>query len=85
MAVCVDEYRNGVYIGHTRKELHLNVSNCKLGGAELNPSYITCDGYDFTFINKAGNNPDYFYSWDFGVTSISTDTSTLGQPNLFLS
>lgn len=79
-AVCVDEYRKGVYIGRTRKELHLDVSNCKLGGAELEPSYITCDGYNFTFINKAGNNPDYFYEWDFGVTSLNTDTSTNFQP-----
>jgi PKD repeat protein len=80
VAVCVNEFRNGVYISHTRKELHLNVSNCKLGGAELDPSYITCDGFNFTFTNKAGNNPNYFYNWDFGVASINTDTSTLPNP-----
>lgn len=79
-AVCVDEYRKGVFISHTRKELHLDVSNCKLGGAQLDPSYITCDGYDFTFVNKAGNNPEYTYSWDFGVTSINSDTSSDPQP-----
>jgi gliding motility-associated-like protein len=80
VAVCVDEYRKGVYIGHTRKELHINVSDCKLGGAELQPSYITCDNYSFTFTNEAGDNPDYFYSWDFGVPGITTDTSTNGHP-----
>lgn len=79
-AVCVDEFRNGVYISHTRKELHLDVANCKLGGAELDPSYISCDGYNFTFKNKAGENPDYHYTWDFGVTGINTDTSTNPKP-----
>ncbi|MBV9961897.1 MAG: gliding motility-associated C-terminal domain-containing protein [Parafilimonas sp.] len=80
VAVCVNEFRNGVFIAHTRKELHINVSNCKLGGAALDPFYITCNGYDFTFVNLAGANPDYKYSWDFGVTSINTDTSSQGQP-----
>jgi gliding motility-associated-like protein len=79
-AVCIDEYRNGKYIGHTRKELHLEVSNCKLCGAQLDPTYITCDGYDFTFVNKAGNNPNYTYSWDFGVTTLTSDTSSNTQP-----
>ncbi|MEP6684576.1 MAG: PKD domain-containing protein [Parafilimonas sp.] len=78
-AVCVDEFRNGVYISHTRKELHLNVSNCKLGGAQLEPSYITCDGLSFTFNNEAGINSSYSYYWDFGINNITTDTST--QPN----
>lgn len=79
-AVCVEEYRKGIYIGNTRKELHLDVANCKLGGADLDPKYISCDSYTFTFKNKAGENPDYFYSWDFGVTNLETDTSSLARP-----
>ncbi len=55
VAVCVDEFRKGVYIGHTRKEIHLDVENCKLGGANLKPSYITCDGFDFTFSDEIDN------------------------------
>ncbi|MFT4153737.1 T9SS type B sorting domain-containing protein [Parafilimonas sp.] len=79
-AVCIDEYRNGVYIGHTRKELHLEVSNCKTGGARLDSSYISCDGFDFTFVNGAGTSADYTYFWDFGVTTLTTDTSSEAQP-----
>jgi gliding motility-associated-like protein len=79
VAVCVDEFRNGVYIGHTRKEIHLDVENCRLGGANLKPSYITCDGYDFTFIDET-ENPGYSYFWDFGVTNIATDTSSKQRP-----
>ncbi|MEO8711749.1 MAG: PKD domain-containing protein, partial [Parafilimonas sp.] len=80
VAVCVNEFRNGVYISHTRKELHLDISNCKFGGAQLDPSYISCNGYDFTFSNKAGDNSSYSYLWDFGIDSLITDTSTLTHP-----
>lgn len=79
VAVCVNEYRNGIYIGHTRKEIHLDVENCKLGGANLKPSYITCDGYDFTFIDET-DDPSYHYFWDFGVPNSTTDTSSLEHP-----
>ncbi len=79
VAVCVDEYRKGVYIGHTRKEIHLDVENCKLGGASLKPSYITCNGFDFTFSNDVPNS-GFSYLWDFGVTGIATDTSTTEHP-----
>lgn len=79
VAVCVDEYRKGVYIAHTRKEIHLDVENCKLGGASLKPSYITCNGFDFTFSNEI-NNPGFVYLWNFGVTNITTDTSSSEHP-----
>ena len=79
VAVCVDEYRQGVYIGHTRKEIHLDVENCKLSGAALKPSYITCNGFDFTFSNEVPDN-GFSYLWDFGVTGITTDTSTAAHP-----
>jgi gliding motility-associated-like protein len=80
VAVCVDEFRYGVYIAHTRKELHIDVSNCQLGGAQLDPTYISCDSYSFNFVNKAYRS-DFQYSWDFGVTSIVSDTSTQASPS----
>lgn len=79
VAVCVDEYRKGVYIGHTRKEIHLDVEDCRLGGANLKPSYITCDDFDFTFADET-DNPGFSYFWDFGVTGVTTDTSSLEHP-----
>jgi gliding motility-associated-like protein len=79
LAVCIDEFRHGVYIGHTRKELHIDVSNCQLGGADLDPTYINCDSYSFNFVNRA-YRPDFQYSWDFGVTSTTSDTSSKGDP-----
>jgi len=80
VAVCVDEYRKGVFISHTRKELHLDVSNCKIGGAALDSFYLACDSYSFTFTNRAGENPDYSYYWDFGVPGVTIDTSISAHP-----
>ncbi|MBS1746817.1 MAG: gliding motility-associated C-terminal domain-containing protein [Bacteroidetes bacterium] len=81
VAVCVSEFRKGVYIGKTRKELHLNVANCSIGGALLDPVYITCDGLTFNFKNNASIDASYSYYWDFGVTGITTDTSTKATPS----
>jgi gliding motility-associated-like protein len=79
VAVCVDEFRDGIYIGHTRKELHIDVSNCQLGGAQLDSAYISCNSYSFNFVNQAYRS-DFQYSWDFGVTSTASDTSTQASP-----
>ncbi len=80
VAVCVYEYRNGVYIAKTRKEIHVDVANCQLSGAELKPSYITCDGYSFTFKNESEDNSGLSYFWDFGIADSTTDTSTQATP-----
>lgn len=80
IAVCVFEYRNGVYIAKTRKEIHVDVANCKLAGAKLEPSYITCDGYSFTFKNESDDNSGLSYLWDFGIADSTSDTSTQATP-----
>lgn len=80
VSVCVYEYRNGVFISQTRKEIHVDVGNCKISAAKLNPEYITCDGYDFTFFNQTTTDPSFKYYWDFGVPGITTDTSTIKSP-----
>lgn len=80
VAVCASEFRRGVFIGSTKKEIHITVANCQLSGAQLKPSYITCNGYDFAFSNEspAGNITSYL--WNFGVPNNTTDTSTKAKP-----
>jgi len=80
VAVCALEYRNGVLIGSTKKEIHINVANCELSAASLLPSYITCDGFTMTFKNESTATNITSYKWDFGVTTIQTDTSTKPTP-----
>ena len=79
VAVCASEFRNGVKIGETRKEIHIQVADCSLSAADLKPTYISCNGYTLTFQNESPglvNN----YLWDFGVTNSNTDISTDPTP-----
>ncbi|MCX6209848.1 MAG: gliding motility-associated C-terminal domain-containing protein [Bacteroidetes bacterium] len=66
IAVCVNEYRNGILIGTTRKEIHINVANCQLSAANLKPTYITCDDKNFVFQNESSSSSITGYKWSFG-------------------
>ena len=79
LAVCVYEYRNGVLIGMTKKEVHITVADCSLTAASLS-EYINCNDYSFTFENGSTSSNISTYAWDFGVTSISSDTSSQPTP-----
>ncbi len=82
VSVCVKEYRNGVLIGRTRKELHVEVSDCLPITPQLQPQYITCDGFTMSFTNTAPFNPLIStYFWDFGVPTVFDDTSLLQSPS----
>jgi gliding motility-associated-like protein len=80
IAVYVSEWRNGIMINSTRKELQINVANCSLSAAALRLSYINCDNYVFTFQNEATASNINAYLWDFGVTTSTKDTSTQATP-----
>ena len=80
ITVCIAEYRNGVLIGSTKKEVLVTVANCSLSAATLNTSYVNCDNYTFTFSNVSSSQTITSWYWDFGVTGTTTDTSTLASP-----
>ncbi|MBS1627888.1 MAG: gliding motility-associated C-terminal domain-containing protein [Bacteroidetes bacterium] len=80
IAVCANEYRGGVLIGTTKKEIHITVANCSVSAASLKPSYITCNGFTMSFQNESTSSNIISYAWDFGETSYTTDTSTNSTP-----
>lgn len=80
VAVCANEYRNGVLIGSTKKEIHITVAGCSISAAELKPSYVTCKGTIVSFQNESSNSSITSYFWDFGVPGINSDTSRLPTP-----
>ena len=75
----VTEYdRNtGAKISEVRKSLHIQVADCSTTRAGLEPEYITCDGYSFTFSNNSPSANIQTYYWDFGDGATSTLQSPL--------
>jgi gliding motility-associated-like protein len=81
VTVCVFEYRNGLFIGESRKELHIRVRDCVPIQARLNPEYLTCDGFTLSFVNNAANPTGTSYEWNFGDPSTGAlNTSTSPTP-----
>ncbi|MGZ8538866.1 MAG: PKD domain-containing protein, partial [Flavisolibacter sp.] len=79
VTVCVNEYKQGVLIATSRKELHLKVGDCAPIQATLDPSYITCDGFTLSFFNQTNSGVTSFF-WDFGVGSQTNDTANIATP-----
>jgi gliding motility-associated-like protein len=77
ITVTVSEYRRGtnIKITEVRKSLHIEVTGCTLTDAELDPEYISCDGFTVSFSNPNNTNITTF-DWDFG----DGGTSTLPAP-----
>jgi hypothetical protein len=82
VSVRVMSYKNGKYIGEHRKDFIVNVGDCDVPGASLDPKPVTCDGYSVGFSN---NNPSVLnktFFWDFGdpASGPLNNTSTSATP-----
>ena len=78
ICVLVKEFRNGVYIGESRKELHLKTAACTPIVATPNPSFTTCDGFTVNFFHSSSGANTVF--WNFGDPASLADTSWLDNP-----
>ncbi|MDQ3843746.1 MAG: PKD domain-containing protein [Bacteroidota bacterium] len=81
VCVSIDEYRRGKLIGIHRKDFIVNVADCDFAGAQLQPSYITCDGFSYTFENLNNSPLNKTFNWDFGVPGRTDDVSTSANPS----
>ncbi len=88
--VCMDEYRNGVRIGHYGREIEMSVVQCfaNTQASVQTDSATSAQGYGIilecvdstiNFQNTSLNAQEYF--WDFGVAGVNTDTSTQVNPS----
>jgi gliding motility-associated-like protein len=86
VTVCVAEYRKGLLMGESRKELHIRIKDCVPLQALLNPKPVTCDGFNVTFKNDVTNLSGTEYEWNFGdPKSGINDTSSKSEPAHFFS
>lgn len=81
VTVCVTERRGGIYLGETRKELHIKVKDCTPVTARLAPKGVTCDGFTVNFSNATTNLAGTVYAWNFGEPASGTaNSSSLETP-----
>ena len=77
--ISVKEYRNGVYLGETRRDFQVNVVSCpELTVASILSPTIACGSLDANFVNNSYHGLSY--SWNFGDGTVFNDTSSLKNP-----
>lgn len=77
VGICALEYRNGILLNTNRLEIQFNVVPCYLVSSIPTATNI-CKGLGIQFQNGSTNATSYH--WDFGVNSITSDTSNLSSP-----
>ncbi len=87
--VCVEEYRDGVLIGTSKRDFTFIVTNCDIVSAVPSSDAIPigdglytltdCDSYTVNFENVSVGASSYL--WDFGDLTTTTDVSTLTDPS----
>lgn len=84
IGLCVQEYRNGVLLGETRRGIQINVVNCEAPTAapqdlnEVSPnSFTNCT--EFVEFNATGSTGFNIF-WDFGDPTTTSDQSTDQSP-----
>ncbi len=80
VGVCVKSYKNGVLMGDHSKDFIVKVGDCDFAGAQLIPKPVSCGGFTINFSNDNQSPLNQTYFWDFGVPSLTNDTSNLPNP-----
>jgi gliding motility-associated-like protein len=81
VTVCVQEIRQGIVIATQRKDLQIKAGGCDIAKAQLDPQYITCDGFTMNFSNRSSSPLINSYYWEFGDPASGVDnTSTSATP-----
>jgi len=82
VTVCVSEVRNGIIIATQRKDLQIKAGGCDIAKAQLDPEYISCDGFTMTYRNNSNSPLINSYYWEFGdpASGAANNSSTLESP-----
>lgn len=81
VGICVNEFRNGVFLGRHLRDFQFNVVDCQPNVLASVPSLLNnCTGFSFNFQNNSSGQITG-YHWDFGVPVINNDTSNSQFPS----
>ncbi|MGZ8553837.1 MAG: PKD domain-containing protein [Chitinophagaceae bacterium] len=82
VTVCVNEIRAGKIIATQRKDLQIKAGGCDIAKAQLDPEYISCDGFTLTFNNLSNSPMINSYYWEFGDpgSGAANNSSALKNP-----
>ncbi len=82
VTVCVSEIREGKEIAVQRKDLQIKAGGCDIAKAQLDPEYISCDGFTMTFNNLSNSPMIRSYYWEFGDpgSGVANNSSTIKSP-----
>ena len=65
VTVCVEETRRGVVIATQRKDIQINVADCSITSAVLQPEYLLCDtSQTITLFNESGSSGIQSTAWE---------------------
>ncbi len=83
VGICVNEFRNGVFLGKHLRDFQFNVVDCQPNVVASVPSLLNnCTGFSFSFQNNSYPVSNITgYHWDFGVPIINNDTSNSQFPS----
>ena len=79
VGVCVEEYRNGIFISETRRDFQYNVGECGIVEAIIGNANTLCDNLTADFINNSTNATTF--EWDFGDPTTTNDISSEFEPS----
>jgi len=97
VTVCVSEYRNGVLLTVTRKELHVKIGDCSsiqalpaafdLNGIKVQPGVAGCKSYTYSFANDVPANPliqSYYWEFSDGATyNVANPSHTFADTGVY--
>ncbi len=79
VGVCVNEYRQGKFIGSTKRDFQFNVTICPPAPTASIPVQLVACGLTANLKSLSINASTYL--WDFGDSTNISDTSTLENPS----